>query len=125
VYAFSGFFLEAPRAMSFPLRTAFIVSQKSGYVVASFSLSSKNSLISLFLPWPSYHWVGCWSASTCMWAFCFCCYWRPALVCGDLIGSMGLFQYFCICWGLFCDWLYGQFWRRYYEVLRRRDILLL
>ena len=34
VYAFSSFFLEALRAMCFPLTTAFIVSHKSGYVVA-------------------------------------------------------------------------------------------
>jgi hypothetical protein len=40
VYAFSSFFLETLRFMSFPLRTAFIVSHKFGYVVASFSLNS-------------------------------------------------------------------------------------
>jgi hypothetical protein len=34
---------------SFPLRTAFIVSRKFGYVVASFSLNSKKSLISFFI----------------------------------------------------------------------------
>jgi hypothetical protein len=39
VYALSSFFLAAFRAMSFPLRTAFIVSHKYGYVVASFSLN--------------------------------------------------------------------------------------
>jgi hypothetical protein len=50
VYAFSSFFLEALRAMSFPLRTVFILSHKFGYVVASFCLTSKKSLISLFLP---------------------------------------------------------------------------
>jgi hypothetical protein len=49
VYALSSFFLEALRAMCFPLRTAFIVSHKSGYVVATFSLNSKKSLISFFL----------------------------------------------------------------------------
>jgi hypothetical protein len=36
--------------MSFPLRTAFIVSHKFGYVVASFSLNTTKSLISLFIP---------------------------------------------------------------------------
>jgi hypothetical protein len=36
--------------MSFPLSTAFIVSHKFGCVVSSFSLNSKKSLISLFLP---------------------------------------------------------------------------
>jgi hypothetical protein len=41
VYALSSFSLEALRAMSFPLRTAFIMSHKFGYVMVSFSLSSK------------------------------------------------------------------------------------
>jgi hypothetical protein len=36
VCALSSFFLEAFRAMSFPLRTAFSVSHKLGYDVASF-----------------------------------------------------------------------------------------
>ena len=45
----SSFFLEALRVMSFPLRTAFIVSHKFGYVVDSFSLNSKKSLISFFI----------------------------------------------------------------------------
>ena len=49
-YFFIFLFLEALRAMSFPLRNAFIVSHKFGYVVASFSLSSKKSLISFFIP---------------------------------------------------------------------------
>jgi hypothetical protein len=39
----------AVRAMSFPLRTDFIVSHKFGYVVASFSLNSRKSLISFFI----------------------------------------------------------------------------
>jgi hypothetical protein len=49
VNALSSFFLVVLRAMSFPLRNAFIVSHKFGYVVASFSLNSKNSLISFFI----------------------------------------------------------------------------
>jgi hypothetical protein len=48
VYTLTSFFLEALRAMSFPLRTAFIVSHKLGYVVPSFSLKAKKSLISFF-----------------------------------------------------------------------------
>jgi hypothetical protein len=35
--------------MSFSLRTAFNVSHKFGYVVSSFSLNSKKSLISFFI----------------------------------------------------------------------------
>ena len=50
VCALSSFFLEALRAMSFPIRNAFIVSHKFGYILASFSLNSKKSLIFLFLP---------------------------------------------------------------------------
>jgi hypothetical protein len=49
VYALSSFFLEKLRAMSFPLRTAPIVSCNFGYVVHSLSLNSKKSLISVFL----------------------------------------------------------------------------
>jgi hypothetical protein len=48
VYALSNFCLQPLRAMS-PLSTAFIVSHKFGYVVASFSLYFKMSLISLFI----------------------------------------------------------------------------
>ena len=48
--ALSSFFLEALRAMSFPLTNAFIVSHSFGYVVVSFSLNSKKSLISFFIP---------------------------------------------------------------------------
>jgi hypothetical protein len=49
VYALSSFFLEALIAMGFPLSIAFIVSHKFGYVVASFSLNSKKSLISFLI----------------------------------------------------------------------------
>ena len=57
VYVLSSFFLEALRAMSFSLSTAFIVSNKFGYVVPSFSLNSKKSFFfSLFHPLSSYHW---------------------------------------------------------------------
>jgi hypothetical protein len=42
MYALSNFFLEALRAMTFPLSTALIVSHKFRYGVASFSLNSKN-----------------------------------------------------------------------------------
>jgi hypothetical protein len=49
VNAHSSFFLEALRAMSFPLRMTFLVSHKFGNVVASFSLNFKKSLISFFI----------------------------------------------------------------------------
>ena len=68
VCVLSSFFLEALRAMSFPLRNAFIVSHRFGYDVPSFSLNSKKSLFFLFPPWPSY-WVECCSVPTWMLAF--------------------------------------------------------
>ena len=49
MYALSSFYLEALRAMNFPLRNAFIMSHIFGYVVASFSLNSKKSLIAFFI----------------------------------------------------------------------------
>jgi hypothetical protein len=51
VYTVSNFFMVALRAVSFYLSTAFIVSHKFGYIVPSFSLNSKTSLIS-FSPSP-------------------------------------------------------------------------
>jgi len=86
-YGVSCFFLQALRALSFPLSTAFIVSHIYACVVSSFLFDSKKPLISLFLPC---HWVEHCSTSRCMWAFC-ChyCYSSPVLVHGDLIGCMG------------------------------------
>jgi hypothetical protein len=49
VYASSSFFLEALRDMTFPLRIVFIASHKFEYVVPSFSLNSRKSLISFFI----------------------------------------------------------------------------
>ena len=49
MYALSSFYLKALGTMSFLLRTAFIVSHKVEYIVASFSLYSKKSLISFFI----------------------------------------------------------------------------
>ena len=50
LYPLSSFFLEAFRAVKFSLITVFIVYHMFGYVVASFSLNSKKSLISFFIP---------------------------------------------------------------------------
>jgi hypothetical protein len=76
VNALSSFFLEALRAMSFSLSTAFITSHNLGYVMPSFSLNSRKSLNSfLFILLPSYHCVESCSVSMSMWAFCCsCCY---------------------------------------------------
>ena len=49
MYDLSSFFFNSMKAMRFPLWTAFIVSHKFGYVVASFSLNSKKSLISFLI----------------------------------------------------------------------------
>jgi hypothetical protein len=103
--------------LSFPHSTAFIMSHNFGYAVPSFSLNSKRYLISFFLPWPSYHWVRHCLACSCMWAFCCFSYWRLALVYGNLLWCMELFQYSCICWGLFCDYVvsFGEVTMRCWE----------
>ena len=44
----SNLFMEVLSAMNFPLSTAFIVLHKFGYVVPSFSLNSRTSLIFFF-----------------------------------------------------------------------------
>jgi hypothetical protein len=49
VYALSSFFLEALRAVGFPLRIAFLLYHKFGNVVVSFSLNSRKSLVSFFI----------------------------------------------------------------------------
>ena len=49
VWEHSNFFMEALSAMNFPLSTAFIVFHKFEYVVASFLLNSRKSLISFFI----------------------------------------------------------------------------
>ena len=100
MYALSAFFLEALRALSFPLRTAFIVSHKFGYVVVSFSLNSKKSLIYFFIP--SLYKV---SLRILLFSFhvnvgflLFMLLLKISLIVhSDLIGCMGQFQYFCIC----------------------------
>jgi len=57
------FLFGGTQTYEFSSYTAFIVSHKMGYVAPSFSLNSKKSWISFSLPWPSYHWVECCSAS--------------------------------------------------------------
>jgi hypothetical protein len=70
-YVLDKFFLEALRAMNFLLTTAFTLAHKFGYVLLSFSLNFKASLISFFLftPW-FYHCVASCLASMYMWASC-------------------------------------------------------
>jgi hypothetical protein len=71
------------------------LSNKFGYVVASFSLNSKKSLISFFISsltklslsrtFSFYVYLVFWTI---------CCYWRSAFVHGDLIGRMDYFHIF-------------------------------
>ena len=120
------FLFEALKSVSFPFSNDFIESHKLGNVLALFSLNSKMSLISLFLPWPRYHWKDFCSFSTWILAFHYlCCYWRSIIL--SLWWSDRMFwtiAIFFISWGLFYDQLYGQFWRRYHDVLRKSYILL-
>jgi hypothetical protein len=48
VQEFSNFFMEPLSSMNFSLSSTFIVSHKFGYVVPSFSLNSRTSLLYFF-----------------------------------------------------------------------------
>lgn len=76
VWDLFSFSMKAFSAMDFSLSIAFIVSQRFGYAVPSFLLNSRKSLISLFLPWQSDHWVEICSVSTSMWALCCFCFFE-------------------------------------------------
>jgi hypothetical protein len=87
------------------------VSHKFRYVVASFSLNSKKSLISFFIP--SLTKV---SLSRVLFSFLvnvgFLLFMLLLKICLSLWWSdrmHGTISIFCNCWGLFCDKLYGQF----------------
>ena len=91
MHVLSSFFLEALRAMSFPLSNAFIVSHSFGYVVASFSLNCKKSLISFFISSLTKE-----SLSRVLFSFhvnvgflLFMLLLKISRVCGDQIGCMG------------------------------------
>ena len=78
--------MEAFSAMNFSLSTAFIVSHRFGYTVPSFSLNSKKSLISLFLPLPrgdsDEH----------------CSLFMIALICGPYLETCSFLLHFPILW---------------------------
>ena len=91
VWDLSDFFMKVLSAMNFPLSTTFIVSHKFGYVVHSFSLNSRKSLISFIISAMTQ-----WSLSKELFSFhnfkdvcCFCCCWNPSLIPGGLIGYRG------------------------------------
>ena len=117
LYALSSFFLVALR-YKISSSGVFIVSHKFGYILASFSLNSKISLISIFFSYlftlPLRRVLSSFHMNVAFLLFMLLL----------KIGCLGQFQYFCIRWGLICDQLYGQFWRSYHMVLRRSYILL-
>ena len=55
--------------------------------------------------------------------FCFCC-WYAAVIHWGLIVCRLLFQLSYICWDLLCVQVYNQSWRMFYELQRRKYILL-
>ena len=89
--------------MSFPLRTAFVVSQKFWIVVSSFSFVSRKLW---FLPW-SHSWpIHClipWyliSMSLCVFEFLPWVWFLVSVPCGQR-KCLIWFQFSWICWGLF------------------------
>ena len=95
-----------------------------GYAMPSFSLNSRKSLsFKKFLPWPSDHWVEICSVFMSIFLLFlllvqFSCnpWWANEM--------QRVISIFLCLWGLLCAQLYGQHWRRFWEVLRRRYILL-
>ena len=106
----------------FPFSNDFIESHKLGYIVALFSLNSKMSLISFFIPsltkvslkrllfifnvnvgFPLFMLLLKINQPSPWWS-------------DSMLWTIAIFF---ISWGLFCDQLYVQFWRRYQEVLRK------
>jgi hypothetical protein len=85
--------------LSFPLSTAFIVSHKFGYVVPSFSLNSKKSLISFFISSLTKLSMSrvLFSLHVYVGFLLFLLLLKTILSHGDLMGCMGLFQSSCIC----------------------------
>jgi hypothetical protein len=74
----------------------------------------KSFILSLFLPWPSDHWVESCYVSMNIKAFCFFCCWSPALIHGGLRRCMELFDS-CICWSLLYMNSFGCFLRWWIE----------
>jgi hypothetical protein len=70
----SSFFLEAFKAMSFPLTIAFIVSHRCWYDVSSFSLNSKKPLIYFFTSSLTKVLLNCSLFSFHMYVCVFCCF---------------------------------------------------
>lgn len=65
------------------------------------------------------------SITTNLWtSHCFYCCCFSALIHGGQIGRRVLFQFSWTYWDLFCVPVLGQFQRKFYELLRRRFILL-
>ena len=99
-------------AINFLFSTTFSEFHKFEYVVHSFLLNSRTSLIS-FLPWPSSH-----SVENCsvfhefvgfmlLLKFSFSPWWSDRVQ-----GVPSFLQFSCICWVLFCYRVCGQFWKK-------------
>ena len=108
--------------MNFPFNIAFIVCHKFGYVVWSFSLNFRKSLISSL--------THCWfmwelfniHVSVGFLKLVLLLNFNFKLQRSEKIN--GVISIFFICWGFLCYLVCVQFLRRFNEVLRRRYILL-
>lgn len=113
--------MEALSALNCPLSTAFIMSHRFRYVVPSFLLNSRKSLISLFLSWPSGYSIELFSFLKSVGFVLFLLLLNPALIHGSLIKYMlyllrlaswpsvaNLGEGSVKCWEegiFFCDWV--------------------
>ena len=114
--------------MNSPLNIPFIVSHKFGYVVWSFLLNFRKCLISFFIS-SFLHWWFRWALFN---FHVFMHFLKLVLVLNSNFkswwsnkrhGNMGSFHFSGICWCLLCYQVCGQLFRRFHELLRRRQIL--
>lgn len=124
VWDLSKFYMKLLSAVNFPLSPAFTVSHKPVCIMTSFLFNSRKSSVYLYIS-SLIHWqlnIVLFSSHDFVGFFCYC--WNPALILGDLIECRALFQFSCVFWNMLCDQLFGQFWRAFHEVLRKKSIYI-
>lgn len=107
--------------MGLPLSTAFTVSHELVYGVFSFSF---NSRIEFFCLDRFFYSVAVLRTHEFVGFRSFLLLLISSFNPWGQIGYRMLFQFLCICWGLLCVQVYGQFWRKFYDLLRRSYTLL-
>ena len=118
-------FIQVLSARNLPCRRP--SSCRFGYSVLPFSFSPKKGfhfLLNFSLD-PFIHSIVICSVSVSLYAFCsFCCGRYLTLIHGSQIRCRVLFQFSYFCRDLLYIQVCGQFWRKFYILLKRKYILL-